>query len=248
MRELRMLERAAFLAALALSTAALPVAAAQESPGHSDFGWWGMDHRGSRDAAPAMLRVLHAAPDAPAVDVWIDGEKAVSNLSFGNMSPYMRVASGGHIVAAVPVGATEPVVLAAAARLAPRAAYTIVASGLLSDGNLTAIALQDDARPTGRNAHLRFVHVAPDAPAVDVAPQGGAPLFANVTYGTMTEYAPIPSGTHDLEARLAGTDTVALDLSGVELDRRTAYTAFAVGSASDGTLKVLLANDAGRGR
>jgi hypothetical protein len=41
----------------------------------------------------------------------------------------------------------------------------------------------------------------------------------------------VDAGTYDLEARLAGTETVALSVPGVQLDEGTVYTIFAMGLA-----------------
>ena len=45
----------------------------------------------------AMVRVLHASPDAPAVDVYVDGEKVgapLAGLEFGDLSEYVSLPAG----------------------------------------------------------------------------------------------------------------------------------------------------------
>ena len=46
----------------------------------------------------AMVRVLHASPDAPAVDVYLDDAKvdALTNVPFGTISGYLEIPSGDH--------------------------------------------------------------------------------------------------------------------------------------------------------
>jgi hypothetical protein len=43
------------------------------------------------------------------------------------------------------------------------------------------------------------------------------------------DYLPVDAGTYDLEACVAGTDTVALSVPGVMLEEGTVYTIFAMG-------------------
>jgi hypothetical protein len=76
---------------------------------------------------------------------------------------------------------------------------------------------------------VRFVHASPDAPAVDIAVQGGPVLFSDVSFKEVGDYLEVDAGTYDLEVRLTGTSTVVLDLSGLEFVDGTVNTAFAIG-------------------
>jgi len=40
-------------------------------------------------ADDAMVRIIHASPDAPAVDILVDGEKAVSGAEFKAVTDYL---------------------------------------------------------------------------------------------------------------------------------------------------------------
>ncbi len=56
----------------------------------------------------AMLRVVHVSPDAPAVNVYIQGESkpAVENLSYGKATEYLQVPPGKYIFEIRPAGAS----------------------------------------------------------------------------------------------------------------------------------------------
>ena len=81
-------------------------------------------------------------------------------------------------------------------------------------------------------AHVRFVHLSPDAPAVDVALDGGAVVFGDYTFKEASAFTPLDAGTYDLEVRLAGGSTVALDLDPITLEAGKIYTVWARGSAA----------------
>jgi hypothetical protein len=72
-------------------------------------------------AAPAVeaqtgqgrVRVVHMSPDAPAVDVLVNNQRAVTNLAFRSASPYAALPGGTYNVQVVPTGQTQPVVIRA---------------------------------------------------------------------------------------------------------------------------------------
>lgn len=177
----------------------------------------------------ARVRVVHASPDAPAVDVWVDGSVAFSNAPFKGITDYAELAPDSYQVQVTPTGATEPVVIDATLDLAAGTDYTVVAVGLLD--NIEPLVLVDNnSAPAAGKAHVRFVHASPDAPAVDIAVANGGPvLFSNVPFKGVGDYLPVDAGTYDLEARAAGTETVALSVPGVMLEEGNVYTIFAMG-------------------
>lgn len=182
-------------------------------------------------AGPARVRVVHASPDAPAVDVWVnDAIIAFSNAPFKGITDYAELDAGTYNVKVVPAGAMEPVVIEADLDLAADTDYTVVAVGQLAAIE-PLVLLDNNSMPAAGKAHVRFVHASPDAPAVDIAVKGGPALFSNVAFKGVGDYLPVDAGTYDLEVRLAGTDTVALSVPGVALADQTVYTVFAMGLA-----------------
>jgi hypothetical protein len=182
-------------------------------------------------AAGPRVRVVHASPDAPAVDVLVNGAAAFTNAAFKDITAYAPLAAGSYQVQVVPTGATEPVVISATLALEAPNDYTVVAVGKLADIE-PLVLVDNNAIPAEGKAHVRFVHASPDAPAVDIAVKGGPVLFSNVSFKGVGDYLPVDAGTYDLEVRLAGTDTVALPVNGLKLDSQTVYTVFAMGLAS----------------
>jgi LPXTG-motif cell wall-anchored protein len=183
------------------------------------------------DSHMARVRVVHASPDAPAVDVWVNGSVAFSNAPFQGITDYAELAPDSYQVQVTPTGATEPIVIDATLDLAAETDYTVVAVGELA--NIEPLVLVDNnSAPAAGKAHVRFVHASPDAPAVDIAVANGGPvLFSNVPFKGVGDYLPVDAGTYDLEARVAGTDTVALSVPGVSLADGAVYTIFAMGLA-----------------
>ena len=192
-------------------------------------------------AGTAQVRVAHLSPDAPAVDVYVNGSRAVSGAVFKDVTGYLPVPSGSVNIRVTPAGATSPAVIDATVTFTAGGNYTVAATGLLAA--IQPIVLQDD-RGTTSQAKVRFVHAGPDAPAVDIAVTGGPVLFANVPFRQATPYPQVAPATYDLEVRPAGSSAVALKVPGVALQPSTNYTIFAVGLLSNGSLSALAVVDA----
>jgi hypothetical protein len=191
----------------------------------------------------ARLRVVHASPDAPAVDVWVNGAVAFSNAPYKGITDYASLAPDSYQVQVTPTGATTPVVISATLDLAANTDYSVVAVGKLADIE-PLVLVDNNALPAAGKAHVRFVHASPDAPAVDIAVKGGPVLFANVPFKGVGDYLPVDAGTYDLEVRLAGTDTVVLAVPGLALENQVVYTVFAMGLVADGSLTAVPSVDA----
>lgn len=181
-------------------------------------------------AAGPRVRVVHASPDAPAVDVLVNGSAAFTNAPFKGITNYASLEAGTYSVDVVPTGATEPKVISANLTLDADKDYTVVAVGKLADIE-PLVLVDNNAMPAAGKAHVRFVHASPDAPAVDIAVKDGPVLFPNVAFKGVGDYLPVDAGTYDLEVRLAGTETVALPVNGLTLEAGTVYTVFAMGLA-----------------
>jgi hypothetical protein len=183
-------------------------------------------------ADEARVRVLHASPDAPAVDIYINDAivDGWTNVPFGTLSDYMAVPAGDYNVKVYATGDESMAVIDADVTVDPNTSYTIAATGMLAD--IAPAVFVDDPALSEDEALVRVVHLSPDAPAVDIAPDGAEALISNLEFPNATDYAALAPGSYDLEVRVAGTPDVALQLDPVDLEAGRAYSVFAIGSAS----------------
>lgn len=180
----------------------------------------------------ANVLVAHASPNAPGVDLLVDGTVAGTNLTFPNNTGYLSVNSGERNIK-VNVTGTSTTVINANVPFATDMNYSVFAIDSVS--NISPVVVTDNlTTPASGKSHVRFFHFSPNAPAVDVAVNGGPVLFSNRTFnknvtGTEMAFTPVDAGTYNLEVRLAGTSTVVLDLPGIVLENGKIYTIFAKG-------------------
>lgn len=193
----------------------------------------------SAQPSPAELRVAHLSPDAPNVDVYVDGALVLPNVPFSAVSGYLMVPAGMRQIEVTPAGSSTPVVIDAMVNLDAGVSYTVAATGLLGASDLQPLVLVDDRNSDPLQTKVRFVHTGPDAPAVDVAVTNGPVLFGDYEFREASPYLSVPGGSYDLEVRVAGTNTVALPLPGVVLTDGTNITVFAIGLLGNMSLSAL---------
>jgi len=191
-------------------------------------------------ADEACVNIVHASPDAPAVDVYVDGGLALEGLEFGAFSGWVALPAGDHQVQVTAAGAApDTAVIDVPVSLESGVAYQVAATGYLD--SITAQVYPADLTATGADmARVRVIHNSPDAPAVDIAVTGGDVLISGLEFPNASDSLDVPAGTYDLEVRPAGTTDVALALPGVVLEAGMTYDVFAIGSLADGTLTVLV--------
>ncbi len=192
----------------------------------------------SPDTRP-QVRVVHASPDAPNVDVLVEDATILTNVPYLGASRFLRADAGTRRVRVTATGGT-PTVIDANVDLATGGVYTIIATGLLSD--IQPLVIEDDPNaPTAGQAKIRVVHGAPSAPTVDVyATAVGAdidtatPVLTNVPFRAFSGYLEVPAGTYQLRVTPAGTKDVAIsaNLTVVAGQIRTVVARDAVGGGS----------------
>jgi len=211
---------------------------------------------GANDSGAAQVRVAHLSPDAPAVDVLVDGSMVLEGVEFGTISNYLQVPSGERTVT-IQTAENDTVVFEGPVSVETGTAYTVAAIGEVTEETFRPAVYVDDFEVPGEeNASVRLIHASPDAPAVDVTVEGsGAVLFDNVTFSNASDYVTVPAGNYTLEVRpaTADDDGEVVTTFDVSLEGNTVYTGVAAGYLSpddepvDNPFDLVVAADASAG-
>ena len=197
-------------------------------------------------ADTAMVRVLHASPDAPNVDVFLDGTKvdALTNVPFKTISGYLSIPAGDHTIKVCanadnticPIGDTV-------LNFATGTKTTVAATNNLA--TIEAQVITDAPAAISDQTQVRVVHFSSDTPAVDVLTQDGATTVVdNLSYPNATGYLALPAGAYDLKVCADADNSLCpLDPPSLDLSAGTAYSVFAVGSLTNSTLDAVVAVD-----
>jgi Domain of unknown function (DUF4397) len=189
----------------------------------------------SATGGTAKVRAFHNSPDTPPVDIYVNGAKTLSNVSYGTLSDYLKVPKGTYNiqVKVAPSTASDPAALEADVRLGKRPTTIAAIGSLTGDGGPLQLKVLRDRDTTSRYlTRLRVAHTSPDAPAVDVQAKLAGRwirVVRDLEFGEASSYLLAPAGKYRLRIVAAGTNTVVKDLGKIRLKGSTSYTAWAVG-------------------
>ena len=177
----------------------------------------------------ARVRIVHASPDAPAVDVFVGEQAVATNVPFFTASEYLALPAGQARVRIAPTDAgAAAAVIDATLTLAAGQAYTVAAVNPVA--SISAEVYQDNLAAAGTNkARVRVYHLSFDAPAVDIKVAGGPTLIANLAFPTASAEAEVDAGSYNLQVTPAGASDVVIDLPATQLQAGRYYSVFAVG-------------------
>lgn len=194
-------------------------------------------------ATGAKVRLVHASPDAPAVDVKVNtgsGTAVFTNSAFKDVGDYIEVSGGTYTFVITPTGSTDEVVVFDPVDLAIGSVYTIVAHGTLDNSDMIPFGVRvfvDNAEGdnyvdlTPAQIGLRVIHTSYDAPDVDVWVDG-ATAFTGLAYGISSGYADLNAGTRNIVVTQTGTTEPAVIDVSPTLEAYTDYTVFAIDQLS----------------
>ena len=189
-------------------------------------------------AETATVVVVHGIPDTP-VDVYVNGALTLEDFAFETVTDPISLPSGTYELAVRAAGAdpSEAPLLSASADLAAGNNVSIVAH-LTEAGDPTLTPFVNDTSPTGPGAGRIILRHTAAAPAVDVL-AGGDPVFTDLTNPNEAA-ADLPAGTVTAAVALAGTTDPVIGPADITIAEGTATIVYAVGSAANGTLTVIV--------
>jgi hypothetical protein len=174
-------------------------------------------------AADAFVRGAHFSPDTAGVDVYLTAFSGgtttlwLSNVGYGDVSPYRQTAAGTYAVSMRPHGApaSQKPVLSWTLNLKAGSAYTAAAIGMNSQIRGVVVADTTDPPPAGTGL-VRIIQASSQAGHVSVRATDGPVLTADTGFGSTTSYVAVPSGRWTLKAQsstkpaLSGTVAVSI--------------------------------------
>lgn len=182
----------------------------------------------------ARVRVMHASPNAPAVDVYVNGNKTLSNVPFFALSNYLSVPAGSYRIQVTPAdAAASSAVIDATLSFAAGRDYTVAAVNTVD--KIEAIVLNDDnSAPSAGRARVRVLHASPDAPAVDIKPAGTTTAAISGAAFKNSAYIEVPKGIYNFDITPAGSSTAVFTTPDLRFESGWVYTLVATGELGKG--------------
>lgn len=196
-----------------------------------------------RNNPVSYIRILHASPDAPQVDIVANGGLIAKNLSYKNFTSYLKVVPGNYNIKIFPAGNMASSVLNTNIKIPPYSILTLIAGDNLND--LKLFIIPDNTRKVLENkALVRFSNLSPNAPGINVELSNGIPLFNNIDFGEYTDYIELVPNVYNFKLRSEDTGDQLLSIPNAHLKAGKAYTLYTVGEPSKkAPLEVLIPLD-----
>jgi len=172
----------------------------------------------------SWIRVMHDSPNAPNIDVFVDGDPVFENVAYSTTSSYQALASVQHRVQIAPAGkSVDDSVIDINVDLTRGKPYTVLALGKLT--NIKAELLPDTSKaPPAGHARVRIIHAATDIGTVDIYPSGStSPVLTDQYFGS-ADYINIPAGSYTFDATPAGSTQIVMTSQQLKLEPGWVYS------------------------
>lgn len=176
----------------------------------------------------SAIRIFHASPNTPSVDIYANGNVVVKNLAYKGFSQYLPIPSGNYNVKVYPSGEIITPLINTTIYIPEYTIFNLAAIGELPDISLYPIPESVIASNLQRSC-VRFVQLSPNSPAVDIKLSDGTKVINNVNYKEITNYICVPSETYSFIVTTSGSSNVLLAVPNTQLTSNNYYTIYAIG-------------------
>jgi len=190
----------------------LTVAACSDSDEDNPVG--GVDNKST---GTGNVRVIHASPDAPEVNILLNGSSAIQNLDYAKSSGFANVSADTYVVSveAITASGNAEVINVPALTITDNSKTTVMAVGTVkaeagNDILLEAITVNDsEASPTAMQVAIRVVHASPAAAAL-----GNVDIYVTAPGADLTAATPITLGyKQDADASAVPIDSYQIRIT-----------------------------------
>lgn len=194
---------------------------------------------GGSGSGTGNLRFVQGSPDAPQVNLLVDGKTVASTLGYANATGYISVGVGSRHVQVVPSNGGSPI-LDTSVSVNSSGNQTLIMTGaaasihsvLLTDTSTTATAGDGSVRVVNAASAIATadVYVVPAGTSI----AGISPTIANLAFNADTGYQLVPIGSYEVLLTAPGTKNAFLDTGALNLTSSQNQTVIALNGASNG--------------
>lgn len=173
------------------------------------------------------VRLLHAIPDGPNVDVYFNGKLIYSNLAFGTITEYISIPADKYKVQLYKAGTKSRPLITEPSEVQPNGVYTIAVT--YENGEISFFVLDDTHNITNPLlSSVRFINLSPDSPLLSLRLPENVALFDEVSYLETNEYYPISPGIYNFLV-VSDDGSFAKYISNIRLRKAQFITIYIIG-------------------
>ncbi|MEM9083530.1 MAG: DUF4397 domain-containing protein [Planctomycetota bacterium] len=195
------------------------------------------DSYSHKEASNPTVRVIHASPNTPEVDIFAGAadlpsssvqNRVLQDVPYFTASPRLEVPSGTYFFDVVaPAAGYTPAIDLNEIKLKNDKEYTVIAAGDVSDGVDAFLFIDDNEHVEGK-AKVRLIHAFENL-TVDVAESGLGTIANNFEYGTASSYYELPPGAYNFSLLNEAGDSTIANLPELDLEADAVYTVIVTG-------------------
>lgn len=190
-------------------------------------------NRGIMNKKPAVVRFLHAAHQIEKIDIYINGKRILKDVDFKDKTNYLTLPTGKYHIDIYPAGNQVSTIINKNIDLEPNNIYTLAAIG--TGDKLRLIPYIDEHGVNSGISKVRFIHLSPEIPPVNVTINKGYDLFKNISYKEATNYLALSPMTIELDLKEKETGTLIKTLPNITFKPNQAYSIVMI----DSTIKII---------
>ena len=176
----------------------------------------------------SLARIFHAAPNAPAVDVYLNNMLVAQELEFAKLTDYMQLPMGQYNVQIYAAGDKSNPVISAMLDVPQGEVLTVAATGDMNDLKLIVLNDNSESGVIADGSTIRAVHLSPNAPGVNIT-ANGVPLANNLKFREMTDYVTVPQGRYTINVT-ANSNNMSVLMFDLALMNNVIGTAYVLGN------------------
>lgn len=174
----------------------------------------------------SFVRFLHVSPGSPSVNVSLDGKILEENLD--NIGQYFPVEQGDRHIQLIDSGDETNPLIDTQVGISSDEKITLALIGTFPD--LVLLPIPFDVAPISQSEVLvRFTHLSPNTPNVDVKLVDGENIFKGIEYKQITDFITIAPGVYHIQLKLADKEETLFTSATLELEAGEAYTIYVTG-------------------
>ena len=196
-----------------------------------------MDSTGANNNNRAFVSLLHLAPYAPSLEVYISNQKASQPILPGTFSSAYSALTPGNFPLALKKANADSVVAALPAMDYDSMKYYTILVYNDQPTSAKAVRIYDDFSVlNSNNSFYRFFHMIPnlnmdvDMYLDNVKVETGRQYADNAIFPFYNEFLPKEAGSHNIQVKKAGTDSLIYQVS-TTFTERNAYSIILKGLA-----------------
>ena len=193
------------------------------------------------DGEAASALFVNASREPTVVDVYVDGKKVAKKLSSRQAAPKAsNMLFGEHLVQVVETGKTATDGLLGEATIDFPIGATAVE--VFAGDTLEAVPIVANRVPKAETPQIRFAHVDPEIPPLNIEIEGFDPIEA-LAVGEVTDYITLPGDSSYVWIRLASKPETIYHETPLELTSGQNVTAYLGGSSAIPSVDFVLVVD-----